>query len=363
KAVYDAVVSHDPYGLGTYPASAMLAVSRMATFAPSLETFSKESLMRMWRQYSSQSLRTFCVSLGMDLNAVTEIADLYDLHSDEVIDHPWNDDRFMGFLNNPSFKKYAKETVEDQRAALAAYLDGVGAFSGENGASVIVDIGWRGTIQDNLAQMTSRHVHGLYLGLLNFLNPQPTNTSKVGWLFDMGRDVKLSFGSDVAPIELMFNALGGSVVGYERDGDASTPKTTVIDSEETVIERLSVPLQAAMMDALPTVVDYVRLHGLTSSHIHELAYQALENVLTRPPAFLADAFFALDHNEMFGTGTVEDVGAHNVDEDALDSLDGGKLYNVLVNALEQTRWTAGFARQQSLQGLIVSRSGDVPSKM
>jgi hypothetical protein len=81
----------------------------------------------------------------------------------------------------------------------------------------IVDVGWRGTIHDNIALLYPNiHFTGVYLGLQKFLNDQPSNTSKFAFGPNLNHQLEYPhFLDSVAPIEMITNSPSGSVTGYE----------------------------------------------------------------------------------------------------------------------------------------------------
>lgn len=343
KELYEHIVNLDPYNLGldTYPAPRLLEVSRVATFAASLHSLEKQELMRLWNQYSKQSLRAFCKSLNFDTVAVKTAAQRQGLDIDEVIDMPWDDTRFCAVLEDPGVQKALQIHVETQKRNLTAYLDQEG-FLDEAQAAVIVDIGWRGTIQDNLCHLTKKHVHGCYLGLFQYLNEQPTNSSKDGWLVNYNKYEFCWDGEDIAPLEMLFNGLGGSVVGYQQGLGKVQSQRQIIDGEEAVVENYIRPLQAGIVQGSEIVCDYVRLHGLLSDDIRNLARIKAQDLLGRPAPSIAKAFFELEHNESFGTGETTDMGSVADLARQCEGLTSHRLHAAASRILEKSHWKAGL---------------------
>ncbi|TOP12374.1 hypothetical protein CGH22_24565, partial [Vibrio parahaemolyticus] len=61
----------------------------------------------------------------------------------------------------------------------------------------------------------------------------------------------LSNISEVAPLEMLFNSLGGSTIGYSDEGQA---ERYIIEGEESVIRDTVSDLQASMLTCLSEVV-------------------------------------------------------------------------------------------------------------
>ena len=305
KRVYDLLVDLDVYDLGKYPESKLLYVSRRATFAPALRKFDLDELMRMWNLYSTQTIDAFARSLNMDTVIVGEMAISCGVDPSRPIQYPWQHEQFKIFFNSEQFQSYASAHLAKQREGLLAHLDLINFKHNDPIQRVIVDIGWRGTIQDNLSELCSGSLHGIYLALKGFLNKQPGNTSKTGYLSDdnSGRTFELG---DVAALEFILNGTGGSVIGYSENGE---PIREIFDGEENIILNQVAQVQQGILDASKEMGRYIRRHGLVSNDLLGLVRRIVSNYINNPPLCIADAFTSLEHNETFGTGDSDDIAA------------------------------------------------------
>ncbi len=340
KRLVDAIAAAEPYGLPV-PRTELLEVSRRSTFGPSLERFEPGELMRLWSMYSTQSPRGLVASLGLDEEPARSVFERHGLEFGEPVEYPWRDERFVAVLDDPELRHLVQATSVEQRAL----LDDLVAQRGlDDGNLLIVDLGWRGTIQDNLARATGRAVTGVYLGLYRFLNEQPPTSAKVGWLFDHNDDEGDSWTIDeVAPLEMVFNAPGGSVTAYRRRDDGTVVADRLLDPvEEAVITGPVAAFQAGIMAAAPALIDLVARHALTSVDLRPLARKLALGLIRQPPPELADAFFALSHNETFGTGDFQDMEAVVDLDAAVEHLQGNDLYSAIAEATEASRWPEGI---------------------
>jgi glycosyltransferase involved in cell wall biosynthesis len=84
----------------------------------------------------------------------------------------------------------------------------------------------------------------------------------------------------------------------------------------------------------------------------------------RPPAEVADAFFRLHHNEVFGTGGMEDMGGRTSLPSALSSGTGSDAHAAACDALQALRWRQGALRTSQMsawwQRATPERRGSVP---
>lgn len=249
-------------------------------------------------------------------------------------------------MRDGSFLAKAEEKLSAQRQSLSRFL-AQEDFNANNGEIVVVDIGWRGTIQDNLAWMSDMPMRGHYLALFQYLNPQHPKSSKKGWLGDANQDSYEGIRDQVAPLEMIFNCGGGSVVGYQDGPEGISPIRQIIAGEEQVIDRLA-PLQDGMLFAVARLADYTRLHGLMASNFRDLARDLALNLIERPPSLIADLFGELSHNETFGTGNVDDVGGRLDINTLSDSVSSCVLHNNLSAWLKSVRWSEAAVRQSNV---------------
>jgi predicted HAD superfamily hydrolase/glycosyltransferase involved in cell wall biosynthesis len=340
KDLYEEIVKDDPYNIGQYPTPVLLEVSRVATFAASLESLEGPELMRIWNQYSQQSLKAFCSSLNLDSAFMHKAARRHGIDLDEAVDMPWDDQRFMGVLRDADVEKVLVKHINTSKALLHRYLEEQGFYS--NNAAVVVDIGWRGTIHDNLCNFTKQHVHGCYLGLFKFLNTQPKNSSKDGWLINYNLHEFCWERDEVAPLEMIFNGMGGSVIGYDATNQGVVAKRLVIPGEEAIVEKYVQRLQAGMMAGTKAVCDYVRLHGLISTDLRSLAKQTARELLSNPPQAIAEAYYKLEHNEMFGTGSAAKTKPVESISGACQGLRSHRLHAAAKSIYQRSNWKAGF---------------------
>ncbi len=84
----------------------------------------------------------------------------------------------------------------------------------------VVDIGWRGSCQDALEQLTGKKVKGYYFGTIQEAK-QEKFCDMFGWCFDFGipYDFKDEIFNYAMMYEFLFSAPHGSVIGYKEEND------------------------------------------------------------------------------------------------------------------------------------------------
>lgn len=357
KELYDLVVQADPY-YSSYPESELLEVSRLATFAPSLAAVNTENLMRLWNQYSEQSPQAFCRTLNIDSEELEVLFAKFALPYDEVIIYPWENASFVELIDSSAFQAIVQRTITAQKANLKQYLDEKGLAEG-NGAVLFVDLGWRGTIQDNLSCIIDRHSHGVYLGLFKYINEQPSLVSKSAWLFDQNVSGESWSDQEVGPIEMLFNSLGGSTIAYQKNKQAIVAVKKEESAEDSVFASYTVHLQDGMKSVIDEMIEYMAIHALTSENLKNIARQITRSLIAKPPADFANAFFNLTHNETFGTGEYQTMTKGTVLADSIQGLSGSELHFKLRNFLSETRWKNGFYSLESTQQIVDGFDGDL----
>jgi FMN phosphatase YigB (HAD superfamily) len=362
KQVYDALARHDPFGLPV-PKAVILEVSRVATFGPSLGEVSTNTLMRIWGFYSTQSLAALFRSLDVDSAPFEPLLRRHSLNPSEEIESPWLDPRIGALVADADFQRRLTGLLGAKREALRGYLEAKGFPS--SGKAALVDIGWRGTIQDNLAHLLPEvTIDGFYLGIDHFINRQPANARKHGYIADLNQATipQAHLFQCVSPLEMLCNSGGGSVTGYTRhvggEGDSGyTAVTAVNPSEQRAFNEAVAFFQQGVVESVPSLAEAIRLHGLTSDDLRGIATGCWDELIRQPPAPITQAYFRLAHNESFGRGGFEDKSAViplRVWFGALVSIRGAKL---LIRRLEQTGWPEGYLARRKLLWLWSALQG------
>lgn len=348
KQVYDALAAQDPFSIPV-PETELLEVSRIATFSASLQDVSLQSLMRLWSLYSTQSLSALFSSLDVGSEQFAALLMKHGLNLVDDIRYPWLDPRMIALFDDAEFTAKLGGQLDAKRASLMGYLFEKGFPTSGNAA--VVDIGWRGTIQDNLAYLLPAvRIDGFYMGLDKYLNQQPVNVRKFAFgpnLNDGGGEHAHLFAK-VSPIEMLCNSPNGSVVGYEYTCGGFSAKRLVMESENVSFYDSVHYFQRGVIRAAEVLGDVVRRHVVPVQTIRELAIRNWSDICLNPPAVIADAYFKLKHNESFGLGRFEDKAAvipATVWVKGFFSLGGFKH---LVRCLEGTGWPEGYLAKRGL---------------
>ena len=219
-----------------------IEVSRMGTFSASLKEFSIPELLRLWSQYRVQSVKALFKTLAIDITPYTEFMGKYDINIEENIVEPWFDLRIQNLCNDKDFTSKIQVELDRKREELLQYFKEKKNIVNDDKPMFTVDIGWRGTIQDNLAHIfTNKMVGGYYLTLYDFYHLQPNNSYKISFIDDRKiRDNEVA--CIITLLEWIYNPGTGSVIEYKQGEAIRKAKT----EETDIVKKYIKPLQEGM---------------------------------------------------------------------------------------------------------------------
>lgn len=354
RQVHDAIADAAPGKslLGVpLPASEILEVSRLATFCASLREVTAKEFMRMWNLYSTQSIGGLLASLDIPEIAVRPILEFHSIDPTEQIQYPWLDARVQGLLADRRFTGTILRARSQRRAVLHRYLASHG-FVDDGAPKVIVDIGWRGTIQDNLAHACpGSFISGIYLGMHRVLNEQPANVAKSAYACDAALD-PVHAGlllEHVQPLEVLSNSPDGSVRGY-RPTEGGIEVERAFDAGETAMWENAVQhFQRGVLAAVPVIVRWIRDYAFSAADLQPMATAAVRDIMAMPPMALCREFYRLRHNETFGLGSFVEMGTPDptyLARIAHTSVDANRNFWSLVM---KAKWPGAYLRLYGLE--------------
>jgi len=337
----------------TLPDVEILEVSRLATFSPSLQQVSLEEMMRVWNLYSTQSIGALFKTLNADIAQYQELIDKYNLSVDQQIEYPWTDSRVQQLFADPVFKEKLWQHVLNQRTELKNYFKTKGITDELTANMCVVDVGWRGTIHDNIALLFPNiHFTGVYLGLQKFLNPQPSYTSKVA--FGPNLNIKQEyphFLDSVAPIEMITNSPSGSVTGYGEENGKMYAIRNINTDENQAWESFTRHFQEGILYGIKDFSALMLNYGFTHQQLRHYALKVWEVLINGSNKPLSDAFANLNHNETFGVGGY--LNKSNVPStcDVFSSLWDRPKRKELISFIKANQWSDGIRKRDNLSWL------------
>lgn len=350
KQVYDEIIKYE-YVNEKLPRAEILEVSRLSTFCASLREISLAEMMRIWNQYSIQSMEALFKSLGITKDLAIPYMQRYQILLEEVITYPWQDERIIALFNDTAFVEMMQRQRDAKRELLIGYLVQKGININEKKRIGIVDIGWRGTIQDNISYLLPNHqLKGYYIGLIPFLNEQPINTIKRGYLNGYSKfNLLLQY---VMPFEMISNSPNGSVVGYEKRDSVIYAIRKKEKEEDYIYYRYTQKIQKEVIEDIPQISQKVKGWIHVASEIRALAHKKLSDYILYPQRIVAEAYFSLRHNEEFGVGEyVDKTTVFRWDLFGKACL-GRKYRSKLAQFLRNTTWPQGYLVKYHLSSLV-----------
>lgn len=252
-------------------ASHYLEVSRRSTLLPSLEPLAEEGFETLFRQYRRISLFEFLSSLGLDAQMRSIVLGLGLPEGAEVTreeDFPTSQ-TFSALKALPLFQDLYESERLSRRRAFIAYLE---ELSGGTlpARLFIVDVGWKGTIQDNLCALLCRKgdtpvnaVTGYYIGLVAAGAASPNN-DKYGLLFSSVGTTSPKFrvfNENRALFEVVLAADHGSIVTYDTTSDGHAKAIRGEFEEGEMLAREVFPVQRHLFEHFERLLNEIPVLG------------------------------------------------------------------------------------------------------
>ncbi|MNJ12099.1 hypothetical protein D3C77_62810 [compost metagenome] len=290
--------------------SRYLEVSRRSTLLPSLDALSEERFETLFRQYRCMSLLEFLSSLGLD-EFCTELSALLGLTADESSQRHEEfpeSDLFSHLKALPRFIAIYDEQRLSRRKAFWQYLSVLSEGDVPENL-VVVDVGWKGTIQDNLYALLSngpaspvKSVTGYYIGLVAPGAASSLNR-KHGLLFSSiaGRTPRFHvFNENRALFEILLAADHGSAASYQIDADGSPHAVHDTFHEQEMLEALVFPVQRYIFSRYNQLLDAMTPQAGTQSQPLKRIARSHARLVFQPSQSEIDWFSSVFHVENYG---------------------------------------------------------------
>lgn len=182
KKLFD--VYQDKVGLKclTQINSHYLHISRAAAIVSTLDDLSKEQFEPIFSFSDNISIYSFLMTLGFTQDKIKEILRNLNVDGKRVINGFSKSKLYDNLLNEPTFQRLYDDIKTKQAACFEDYISSYKLDFSKGLA--IVDVGWKGTMQDRITKHFNNKisVSGFYLGLFGCNNCEENN-SKAGILF------------------------------------------------------------------------------------------------------------------------------------------------------------------------------------
>jgi hypothetical protein len=294
---------------GTVIRAHYLEVSRRSTLLPSLSSLESEGFDTLFRQYRAISLHEFLSSLGLEayseklgemlqIDAATLKARVPDLPSD---------DNFVRLMNSDDFQAIYEKERTYRRAAFLSYLSALAPERDPNKIA-LVDVGWKGTIQDNLFRLfnletvATAEIDGYYMGLVAE-GTRSEHNRKRGLVFSCigGRSPHFPiFNENRALYEIMLAADHGSIVSYAFDESGKAfPVRGKFDEEKMIREKIW-PVRNLIMRRFSRLLNLPALANVSDKELVNIVAEFHARMVFSPNMSERGWFDSVFHVENFG---------------------------------------------------------------
>jgi len=231
KKIYEILTHHVPGIVDGDVTTAYAYLSRRSTFLASVPQLTTREIVISNYKAVPRGLRSMLKYIGLPPDAFVQLAQAHGLDLDRYISNYWDDPELLAFLNDPAVQSLVRRYHQQSYDSLHRYLDQC-QFFGENRKVALIDIGWDGTIQDNLVRAFNHLpnfplLHGLYFGRREFKAfLKYSGSFSNGLIFDT-RERNMHIKSLNSCVELFEKGAGAphaSTIGYERgEGGIALP--------------------------------------------------------------------------------------------------------------------------------------------
>jgi hypothetical protein len=317
----------------------LLSVSRMTTFLASVDMDDDNPFQRLWNVYPDQSPQAFFKSLDIEDECLQQIYQQeYAGNFSSKIPNIAINPIFKHYLKNVNVNFIIKQAIAAKKELLTTYLKQNTFF---NDTSVgVVDIGWRGSIQDNLSLIfPEKTIYGFYLGLHRFRGTFiPANQFKKAFLFNAntGRIIQplTSLMRFVLPLEMLCTPPAlGSVKRYKLDENhRALPETQHNTVEKIILGKIIETFQQTVLKDLSS-------YQFNNQFRYRKSKKIAKQIIWDPQAFQLFVYHNHKFDEEFGLGNATQAYPADLSDQAIQSM---KAKTAWIKALKESAWISGF---------------------
>ena len=293
--------------------------SRISSFVASLKDIENESFETLFRSYRNLSLFKFMENCGFQTQEIQPVLDSVDLDFNKVIVNIAESDELKSLKMNRAFLSAYERIRTKQNRYFLDYLKSFQVDIETEGLN-IVDIGWKGTMQDNFYRILGDKIKitGYYLGL-NEATEYNEFMKKKGILFSCVGKYSPYFDLflyDFDFYERLLFADHGSVLRYSEEESGLVMPVLCNLEDDMESRRLIGPTQNEIIRLFPKIYQYFKVNNTKILDVTcEIAKIHLQTVLRYGEAEKAlQNQMKMHHSENFGTlGFFEKTGTDIVE--------------------------------------------------
>lgn len=305
-----------------------LLVSRKATYLPSLKPLAQEDFAGLLQQYVYINLKEFLGSLNLSKEEMEEILNSYSadcktliktakLNENEakemkaIIDKDYNqkiiylyESKILKYLKkNKKFQEIYEHNRKEQSNLFKKYIKGMT----KEKRICVVDIGWNGSIQDNIANILGKDydVTGYLFGLVTRKDPTEVakENNKQGLIFANVPKVSKNFELFVenrSVFEVLLGASHGSANRYVEKNNKVEVLTFEKKEERDIYVNVISKIQNSMMKTFQEMIKLFANGYYDNKKIVKEINRAHFNMVFYPTEEQLNFFNKIYHYENFG---------------------------------------------------------------
>lgn len=305
-----------------------LLVSRKATYLPSLKSLDKEDFAGLLQQYSYINLKEFLASLNFSKEDIQSILDSYrkdcqkiiekeelneneEREMKEIIDGNYDqkiiylyESKLLIFLKeNKTFKEIYEQNRTEQNELFKKYIHSMT----KEKRICVVDVGWNGSIQDNIANILGSEytVTGYLLGLVTREDPKKVAklNNKQGLIFTNVPEVSKNFdlyAENRSVYEILLGASHGSANRYVEKGSKVEVLTFEKKEEKDIYKNVISKIQDTMMETFKELLKIIPNGYYDNKKLEKIFNRAHFKMLFLPNEEQLKFYNKIYHYENFG---------------------------------------------------------------
>lgn len=224
-----------------------LYVSRRSTILPSLAGVNETEFRSIFNSYRDLDIVSFLKNLSFTNDEIEKVTTTLSFDCEKVFYGLKDTKEFQMLLANEQFKIIIDEKCEYNKSLFQAYMKQSGLKSGEE--IIIIDVGWKGTIQDNIYKALNEEyvVRGLYLGYENYTGYENSRNIKEGLIFSKYPCPSQNYSIwdfETHLIEQILAAPHGSTYGYRKVSSFVKPVLEEYTIEDRELYDIAEPVQS-----------------------------------------------------------------------------------------------------------------------
>ena len=340
-------------------------LSRVSTFLASTPQLTTREVELGADKPNQKGLWSIFKTFDLPVDEFRPLATAHGISIEEPISGYWNDQKLTTFLSDIRVQSLVRKHHQQAYKKLASYLDQC-QFWGESRKVALVDIGWHGTIQDNLVRAFNHRpdfplIHGLYFGrrqMKTFL--KYSGSFSHGLMFD-DRQRHINGESINSCVELFEKGAGAphaSTIGYEYDQTGAVRPVFKPDGLRSRQGELATDAAVAVMQQ--GALDFAKQYGQqlkAQSFAADSMKPFVEALATRHISFPT-------YQEAFMVSTQLGQQAEDMGEDTLKGLTlrpaefwlliKNRDFKAAARSFRSAHWNAGSARLLKIPGIRLS---------